>query len=221
MVFVPVPGTEVLFSIWETRVRDYTGYASANPAASQEWKHVRFAQTGNHPVVNVSLDDAIAFCGWLTETERKAGRLETGKKYRLPTDAEWSCAVGIGGREHGATAKEKAGSLKNVYPWGSEWPPPIGVGNYDPFWGTDEYDWTSPVGSFAPNVFGLYDMGGNVWEWCLDWDYGERKQIMLRGASWTSTAEYSLLSSSRPYVDRSGGSEVGGFRVVLAGTSTP
>ncbi len=96
-----------------------------------------------HPVSNVTWDDAAAYCQW-------AGR-------RLPTEAEWVKAA-RGGREGQA------------YVWGTQWPPPRGGGNFGSIDGYDDgYAGVAPVGSFAPNGYGLFDLAGNVWEWCQDW----------------------------------------------------
>jgi formylglycine-generating enzyme required for sulfatase activity len=181
------------------------------------WKNPGFPQTGMHPVVNVSWDDANKFCLWLTEKERK--KLPAGSQYRLPTDSEWSWAVGIGHRERQGTPREKAKRIKDLYPWGTQWPPPKGAGNYDPSLGTDSFDHTSPVGSFAANEQGLFDLGGNVWEWCEDFFDGTSGTRVLRGASWNFSGAGHLLSSYRNGVApgaRSGGI---GFRCVLAGAS--
>mgnify|MGYP002172875652 CR=1 FL=1 len=93
MKFVPVKGTDVQFSMWETRVKDYAEYAAANAGVDGSWKIVGFTQANPHPVVNVSWEDAVAFCAWLTKKEMAEGRIKAGQKYRLPTDAEWTAAA--------------------------------------------------------------------------------------------------------------------------------
>jgi len=216
MKFVPVPGATVLFSIWETRVRDYTVYTQATSEVDVSWKNLDFSQTPTHPVVNVSWDDAKRFCVWLTEKEQQEGKLPAAARYRLPTDSEWSWAVGIGEREGTGTPREKGRKLKTIYPWGTQWPPPKGAGNYDPSLGTDSFDHTSPVGSFAANPQGLFDLGGNVWEWCEDFLDGASGSHVLRGGSWNFSGAGHLLSSYRNGGEptaRSGGI---GFRCVLA-----
>ena len=167
MPFVPVPGTDVQFCIWETRVKDYAAYATANAGVAPFWQIPRFTQADTHPVVRVNWNDAQAFCEWLTKKELAEGKIKAGQKYRLPTDAEWSVAVGLG-KEKGNTPEEKDSGIKDVYPWGKEWPPAVEAGNYNKSLKADKFDYTSPVGSFASNKDGLHDMGGNVWEWCED-----------------------------------------------------
>jgi formylglycine-generating enzyme required for sulfatase activity len=191
MGFVPVAGTPVLFSVWETRVRDFRAYAAATnyrqtggimtikiepknktnvvTGAALDpnggWERPGFDQTDFHPVVAVSWDEAKEFCAWLTKKERTDGVLTQQQEYRLPNDEEWSAAVGT-----------------KRYPWGDEWPPSNDVGNYldeasirafgnsgyAQIPGDDGYRYTAPVGRYTANAFGLYDLGGNVFEWCED-----------------------------------------------------
>ena len=95
-----------------------------------------------------------------------------------------------------------------------------GAGNYGPSLNVDDLPNTSPVGSFQSNRFGLYDMGGNVWQWCEDWYDGESKDHVARGASWLDYGAAMLLSSFRYHgTPRPLGNY--GFRVVLAGASGP
>ena len=222
MKFVPVPGTEVQFCIWETRVKDYAEYAAANAGVNASWKNpfpgLKFKQADTHPVVEVSWNDAQAFCAWLTKKELGEGKIKAGQKYRLPTDAEWSVAVGFG-KEKGGTPEEKSEGIEDVYPWGKEWPPPKGVGNYNQDLKVDNFKYTSPVGSFAANKFGLHDLGGNVWEWCEDkWNPTDTDRV-LRGASWSYDLPHFLLSSYRNPTAPDYGTIYFGFRCVLVGGS--
>jgi formylglycine-generating enzyme required for sulfatase activity len=223
MKFVPVPGTEVQFCIWETRVKDYAAYAAANAGVDGSWKKPfgdKFKQEDTHPVGKVSWNDANAFCAWLTKKELAEGKIKAGQKYRLPTDAEWSVAVGLE-QEKGNTPKEKSRGIKDVYPWGKEWPPPSAAGNYHQRMKVDNFDPTAPVGSFSANKDGLHDMGGNVWEWCEDWyDPAAKAYRVLRGASWYGNRPVTLLSSGRDYGGAPDGRVIGvGFRCVLVGGS--
>jgi formylglycine-generating enzyme required for sulfatase activity len=250
MKFVPVSGTQALFSIWDTRVEDFrvfvdeAGYEATEGMYSlgsdgwkqrgDSWKDPGFKQGSTEPVVGVSWDDAKAFCEWLTKRERASGVLPKGMQYRLPTDQEWSVAVGLDS-ETGNTPQEKNFKIK-VYPWGPTWPPPAGVGNYSglesrtggepPNWNViegynDGYPRTSPVGSFAANKNGLYDMGGNVWQWCEDWYNSENTERVLRGAAWDSRKPVFLLASARDYITPDYRGAFVGFRCVLVPEPSP
>jgi hypothetical protein len=193
MRFVPLAGTGLLFSVWETRVKDYAVFAKATGRKRSE---PDFRQTEEHPAVNVSWDDAVAFCQWLTKQERKAGRIGVNQSYRLPSDLEWSAAVGLE-NERGDTPQARDSKVESLYPWGTEWPPPDGAGNYGSALGVDRYEGTSPVGRFEANEKGIYDLGGNVWEWCEDWWNSDQKYRILRGASWFNDLRGNLVSSFR------------------------
>ncbi|MEZ5412864.1 MAG: SUMF1/EgtB/PvdO family nonheme iron enzyme [Opitutaceae bacterium] len=222
MKFVPVPGAKVLFSIWETRVQDFAAFvkATGHDATGGMWSLRRgvFAQHGDtwrqpgyrqepdHPVVGVNHADAVAFCRWLTETERAAGRLGLNQAYRLPTDAEWSQAVG-----------------PDTYPWGNQWPPPPNAGNYagnearDADWAdwltlpghADNFARTAPVGSFPANRHGLFDLGGNVLERVAD------STEITRGASFNFGHDQASTATDKRANAASRGFSIG-FRVVIA-----
>jgi formylglycine-generating enzyme required for sulfatase activity len=216
--FVPAGTDGVLFSIWDVRVKDYALFVQDT---NHDWPKPKFTQTDNDPAVMVSWNDAHAFCDWLTKKEQAAGKLASNQKYRLPTDAEWSKAVGLTESSDGTPAS-KSLKEKGVYPWGTQWPPPSGAGNYDEKLTRDGFINTSPVGSFAANPFGLYDMGGNVWQWCEDL-YGSTPQDpdsktgdrVLRGACFGNEGPRSPLSSDRNYGAPDFRLYAYGFRVVV------
>jgi formylglycine-generating enzyme required for sulfatase activity len=126
------------------------------------WRFTGFAQSNDHPVVNVSWNDADAFCRWLAT--------KIGRPVRLPTEAEWEYAA-------------RAGSV-STYSSGNDPSALVKIGNVadatatkkfedwdDTVSSADGYVFSAPVGQFLANKFGLHDMHGNVWEWCQDW-YG-------------------------------------------------
>ena len=108
----------------------------------------------------------------------------------------------------------------DVYPWGKEWPPPRGAGNFDPSLKVDDFANTSPVGSFAANRFGLYDMGGNVCQWCEDFNYGQGGVRVVRGSSWPYFTRVYCSSWYRSHFDSVLRFDDLGFRCVLEGGST-
>lgn len=222
MPFVPIPRFDARFCIWPVRVRDYELYASSSGAT---YPQVGFQQESDHPIVSVSWNDAIGFCVWLTCKERSEGKIDEKTVYRLPTDLEWSAAVGLP-HEPEATPKARSGKTPG-YPWGLRWPPPKGAGNFPPELEVDSYEHTSPVGSFAANAFGLHDMGGNVWEWCMDWytnqsrrgDDWDDGRLVARGASWLERYPEHLLSSYRTSYGPDARVDWHGFRCVLVSES--
>jgi formylglycine-generating enzyme required for sulfatase activity len=210
MKFVKVSGVPVLFSVWETRVRDFQTFVTDT---RREWTRPDFEQTPDDPVVNVSWDDAAAFCQWLTARERKTGRLTDKQRYRLPTDAEWSVAVGLG-PERGRTPEDRL-QASVVWPWGHTWPPQPGDGNYAPELQADKFTNASPVGSFKANPHGIFDLGGNVWEWCDDWYNDARVTKPLRGGSFHDRQPKDLLAAYRFSGTVHLNNDDIGFRVVL------
>jgi hypothetical protein len=200
MRFVPVPGTQVLVSIWETRVQDYQAYADATGAAIP---HPDFAETALQPKAAVSRAQAQAFAAWLTQTEQDRGALAPGQRYRLPTDAEWDAAIAVG-------------LTGGPFPWGGDFPPPARFANYG--LGDDGFATTAPVGSFPPNRYGLYDLAGNLWEWIGE-GCARGGGYLVRGAGWNARGQ-SYMESAFHYcfgADLVGHHNVG-FRLVLAGS---
>ena len=124
MKFIPIGPARV--AIWETRVQDYEIFAGAT---GRRYEAPDFAQTPVDPVVKVNWFDAIAFCKWLTEKERDENVLDQTLSYRLPTDPEWSAAAGLP-NEGETTPEARDGKIQNEFPWGKQWPPPSGAGNY-------------------------------------------------------------------------------------------
>jgi formylglycine-generating enzyme len=143
-----------------TRRGDREKYDSSQTSFST-WLNPGFEQTEDHPVVNVSWNDAVAFCGWLSRRE--------GHAFRLPTEAEWeyACRAGTSTRHAGGDDPESLAIVGNVADAAAR--------KKYPQWSTlaasDGFVHTAPAGKFLANAFGLYDMHGNVSEWCQDW-YG-------------------------------------------------
>jgi len=212
MQFREVDGTQVLFSIWETRVQDYRIFVEET---GRSWSSAGFTQEDTHPAVMVSWEDATQFCRWLTKREIASGALPKGCRYRLPTSAEWSLAVGLKKPEATDTMALVNGPSQTEFPWDGEWPPHEESGNYHPDLACDPFAKTSPVGTFAANHFGLYDLGGNVWEWCSDSYKNSIDFRVLRGASWRMRSPGDLLSSLE--IGNVGHLQLNtyGFRVVL------
>jgi formylglycine-generating enzyme required for sulfatase activity len=128
-----------------------------NRADGSSWRDPGFGspQQDNHPVCCVSWNDAVAFCEWLTEQERKAGRLLAAQVVRLPTEVEWeyACRAGTQTKFWWGESKEDGNGRLN-------WKGP-----------EDGFEFVAPVDAFGPqgrNGFGLADMLGNMLEWCLD-----------------------------------------------------
>lgn len=206
-----VPVGQNMVAIWECRYSDYDAFIrDAKHSGGTGWKSPGFKQDTSEPVVNVSWEDAQAFCKWLTEKETKA-TLISGYKYRLPTDQEWSAAAQLSG-ETGGTPAERDRKIVGVYPWGNAWPPPAGAGNYENRVSYDRYEHTSPVASFLPNPNGIYDLGGNVWEWCED---SMNNGKVVRGGSWQGYEPGLLYSSTRKSFPAAERKVDMGFRIVL------
>ncbi len=210
MRFVPIGGWHI--SAWETRIRDWAAFCTAT---NRRKVQADFAQSETDPVVRVNWSDAMEFCQWLTEKERRENFLDETESYRLPSDREWSEAAGLP-KENGETPEERDGRVRDQFPWSGPWPPPKDAGNYAALDGrSDAFTATAPAGSFAPNAAGLYDLGGNVWEWCADLYKPGSRWGVLRGGSWGNKQRAELQTSYRNVIDRSERDVIYGFRCVL------
>jgi len=244
MRFVPLG--DIYFAVWQTRVHDFeafvqaTGYDAIGGMSSvviqngfklndMSWKNPGFVQTSEHPVIGVSWEDANQFCAWLTRKERSEGTLTAFQSYRLPTDREWSEAVGLAD-EPCATPEERSGKIKGVYPWGSRFPPSVDASNYagaesradaQETWTViegfhDSFPRTAPISAFKANARGLCSLGGNVWEWCIDKYNRTMTWRTLRGGSWATSRAEEMLSSYRRGYDPLFRCDDVGFRCVIA-----
>ena len=185
----------------------------------------------NAPVENVSWEDAIVFCRRLTEREGAAGRLPPGYEYTLPTEAQWEYAcrassattkfnwgdtfeVGRANMGNNSSASVSAGENVSI-PEFKKRNLPVGS--------------TMAVGQFEPNAWGLYDMHGNVLEWCLDW-YADKYSggsvtdpmgppsgtfRVCRGGGWSDAADYCRTAYRSKFSPGISNRHLG-FRVVLS-----
>jgi formylglycine-generating enzyme required for sulfatase activity len=198
------------------------------------WENPGFAQTDNHPVVNVSWNDAKRFCRWMTEDSGLQRQLQAKLAQRtitirLPSEAEWEYAYRGGSKtrycfgndgedlaKHAnvadGTAREKFTTWKNSIR------------------SKDGYIFTAPAGTFDPNPFELYDMNGNAWQWCEDsyeaeyygksprknplCEQKDAKYRVLRGGSWMSSPDECRAAYRNGVAPDYCGNSVG-FRVVL------
>jgi formylglycine-generating enzyme len=189
-------------------------------AETYSWRNVGFDLSDDHPVVNVSWNDAVAFCEWLSRKE--------GRSCRLPTEAEWeyACRAGTDTRYHHGDAAGRIVEVANVADATARKSFPDWTWTLQ---ASDGYALAAPVGRFRPNAFGLYDMHGNVYEWCSDWydeeyysqsptesppgpDFGFTR--VYRGGSWASESD-NCRSAYRQHDEPAGRSLVLGFRVVM------
>ena len=241
-----VPLGDIHMAAFQTRVRDfeifvqtthYDAEGGMSSAVKQDaferrrlsWKSPGFPQTPDDPVVGVSWEDVDQFCAWLTEKERSEGAITAFQHYRLPTDREWSEAVGLL-HEDGDTPEKRSGGSKGIYPWGDAMPPPEGTRNYAgeesqrgalASWNflngyRDPFPRTAPVTAMLANALGLQSLGGNVWEWCLDRFNRTTNWRVLRGGSWATSRPEEMLSSYRRGYDPLFRMDDVGFRLVIA-----
>lgn len=183
---------------------EYLAVVGNNPSS--------FPGQTNRPVETVSWLDASNYCAKRTQRDLAAGRIPSGSFYRLPTEAEWEYAC-------------RAGTTTRFY-YGDD--PQYTNLTSNAWYASNSGNTTHPVGQKLPNPAGLFDMAGNVWEWCQDWyapTYPGGQVIdplgpstgssrVLRGGSWFSFA-WDCRSAARNFTDPALGFSVIGFRVVL------
>lgn len=190
---------------YEVTQAEYAAFMGKNPS--------HFQGDSNRPVEKLSWFEAEAYCAAVNARERQAGRLPTGYEYRLPSEAEWEYAC-------------RAGTT-NWFSFG------------DDSQAADGFAWTlensgsatHSIGLKRPNPWGLYDMHGNVWEWCRDWfaPYPANPAVdpvgpasgkfkVFRGGGWNQEIQFAR-SANRFMMSPSNGIYFVGFRVALGQTA--
>ena len=186
---------------YEVTQGEYAALTGKNPS--------HYQGDTNRPVEKLTWFDAVAYCEKLTKQEQQAGHLPPNYEYRLPSEAEWEYAC-------------RAGTT-NLFSFG------------DTVTEADQYAWTMensevtthPIGQKRPNPWGLYDMHGNVWEWCSDWfapypamaltnppGPTNSKFKVFRGGGWNQAIEFAR-SRNRFMMSPSNGIHFVGFRIAL------
>ena len=208
MGFVWVEQLQLWVGKFEVTNRQYERYFPAHRSRSFEG----FAlNEPDQPVVHVSWQDADAFCTWLNT--QFAERIPTGMVFRLPTGREWTVIASCGDARH--------------YPWGNDWPPRYGnfsdtaaraqlsqwrgIAGYN-----DGYPVSCPVQNSGMNEWGIYGLGGNVWEWTLDWYDSAQTFRSRRGGSWDFDERANLEIGAVGFDRPDARYDTIGFRVVVA-----
>jgi len=212
---------------------DATGFRTdaEKEGDSRNWRHdvngqLRLQSEDNHPVMRVSWNDAVAYCEWMSK--------RSGKTYRLPTEAEREYACRAGTTSPFNTGNNLTTEQAN-YDGNMDF---LFRGTLMKYQTTEQANYdgnpkgvyrknTVPVNSFSPNAWGLYNMHGNVWEWCSDW-YGDYpsgtvsnpagpatgSDRVLRGGSWDDSAGY-CRSANRDGDTPDNRNNLIGFRLVF------
>jgi formylglycine-generating enzyme required for sulfatase activity len=173
-------------------------------------RRLRYGEGDDYPMYFVNWEEATEFCTQLTVMESAAGRIPAGLEYRLPTEAEWEYACRAGSTTRFANGDTDTDLDKRGW------------------YGSNSSSITHPVGTKLPNAWGLHDLHGNIWEWCVDWygEYGANEAMdpfgpatgsnrVYRGGSWNNPSRL-CRSASRVWYAPGIRFSALGFRVVLA-----
>jgi eukaryotic-like serine/threonine-protein kinase len=174
---------------FEVTQAEYSALTGKNPS--------QFTNCPACPVEKVTFQDAVAFCRRVTERERNAGRLPPGYEYRLPWEVEWEYAC-LAGSTNRFAFKDSPAEAEPIA-WTAE--------NSD--------GQTHLVGQKRPNAWGLHDMHGNVWEWCLDTYKPDPRYKIFKGGGWNQEARFAG-AAHHFMMSPSMGIHFVGFRIVLA-----
>jgi len=186
---------------YEVTQGEYAALMGKNPS--------HFQGDSNRPVEKLTYFDAEAYCAAVSARERQAGRLPTGYEYRLPSEAEWEYACRAGTTNQFSFGDDPQAA--DAFAWTSE----------------NSESTTHPVGLKRPNAWGLYDMHGNVWEWCRNWfaQYPTNPAVdpvgpasgkfkVFRGGGWNEEIQFAR-SANRFMMSPSNGIYFVGFRLAL------
>ena len=202
---------DYFLGVTEVTQGQYEKVMGINPSKFQK-QIIRMSDGSMHPVEQVSFEDALAFCERLSglPEEKKAGRM-----YRLPTEAEWEYACRAGSRTRYSFGESSQSLGDNAW------------------YRVNSNKQTQPIGKKKPNIWGLYDMHGNVYEWCNDWNGEYPKRAVSdptgpiegtfrvsRGGCWIDFAE-ECRSANRNWFLPTLRSSFVGFRIALTSSETP
>jgi formylglycine-generating enzyme required for sulfatase activity len=212
MTFVRIPSAGLWVARHEVTNRQFRRYNAAHVSPPHFLNEM---DEDAQPAVFVSWRQALDYTEWMNR--RFAAQIPLGNAFRLPLEREWAVFAACGDNR--------------PYPWGRTWPPPNDW-NYrgeEGVWRpmrplptdqvirghTDDFITTGPVQKSGRNDWGLYGVGGNAWEWCLDVFEGTSGARVVRGASWHNHLEPHLRLAYRTFADPDARNAMIGFRVVI------